>query len=63
MTVYKKGENVPKWKYIVKKMDDSKVESFQNQLNSWAEKGLELVTLYPRGSSVVFVVFQEKIKE
>jgi len=48
------------WRYIVKKADDSTLE---NRLNEWTKNDLELVTLYPRGSGVVFVVFRKKTKE
>jgi len=42
---------------MVKQTNDSELESM---LNDWAKSDLELVTLYPRGSSVVF---RKKLKE
>ena len=49
-----------KWEYIVKGTNDS---DLQNLLNDSTEDGLELVTLYPRGSSLVWVVFRLKREE
>jgi len=54
------GERMAKKEYVVKGTNDSRLE---NDLNAWTEEGLELVTLYPRGSSAVFVVFTQKTKE
>ena len=46
-----------KGKYVVKKADDSNLETM---LNNWTNEDLEFVTLYPRGSGVVWVVFKSK---
>jgi hypothetical protein len=49
-----------KWEYVVKQTNDSELQSM---LNDSTKDGLELVTLYPRGSVIVHVVFRLKKKE
>ena len=48
---------MPNWRYVVKQSNDSEL---QQMLNASIEDGLELVTVYPRGSGIVFAIFRWK---
>jgi len=48
---------------LINRWDTNNDSELEYRLNEWTKEGLELVTLYPRGSGAVFVVFRKKTKE